>query len=140
MIYLTQSLHRNCQKFPNKLVTIYNDRQQTWSQFKERIAKFAGALQTLGVEQNDRVAILALNSDRYLEFYMSVPWAGGAVVALNTRWSVKENAYSLNDSRAKILLVDDAYVHQVEMLKEEDVPVSVYIYIVSIRAKAYCQI
>lgn len=129
MIYLTQSIHRNCQKFPNKLVTIYNDRQQTWSQFKERIAKFAGALHTLGVEQNDRVAILALNSDRYLEFYMSVPWAGGAVVPLNTRWTVKENAYSLNDSGAKVLMVDDAHVHQVEMLKEEGVPVSIYIYI-----------
>ena len=129
MIYLTQSVHRNCQKFPNKQATIHNGRKHTWTQFRDRVAKFAGALRKMGVEQNDRVGILALNSDRYLEYYMAVPWAGGAVVALNTRWTVKENAYSLTDSGTKILLVDDAFVSQVEKLKEEDIPVNTFIYI-----------
>lgn len=129
MIYLTQSVHRNCQKFPNKLATIHNGREHTWTQFKDRIARLAGALQQLGVAENDRVGMLALNSDRYLEYYMAVPWAGGAVVALNTRWSPKENAYSLTDSGTKILLVDDAFVHQVEKLREENIPVETYIYI-----------
>ena len=129
MIYLTQSVHRNCQKFPNDLATIHNGRQHTWTQFRDRVAKFAGALRKMGVEQSDRVGILALNSDRYLEYYMAVPWAGGAVVALNTRWSVKENAYSLTDSGTKILLVDDAFVTLVEKLKDEDIPVDTFIYI-----------
>lgn len=129
MIYLTQSVHRNCQKFPNKIATVHNGREHTWLKFKDRVAKFAGALQKLGVKQNDRVGILALNSDRYLEYYMAVPWASGAVVALNTRWSVKENAYSLNDSETTILLVDDAFLPQVEMLIKENIPVNNYIYI-----------
>ena len=129
MIYLTQSIHRNCQKYPNKLATIHNGREHTWTQFKNRVSRFAAALQKIGVEENDRVGILALNSDRYLEFYMTVPWAGAAVVALNTRWSAKENAYSLNDSGTKILLIDDAFLHQVEALNKENIPVQTYIYI-----------
>lgn len=128
MIYLTQSIHRNCQKFPDKKATIHNGREHTWTQFRDRVAKFADALQKQGMQQNDRVGILALNSDKYLEYYMAVPWAGGAVVALNTRWSVKENAYSLADSGTNILLVDDAFLPQVEKLKEEDIPVHTYIY------------
>lgn len=129
MIYLTQSVHRNCQKFPNKVMSSHNGRTRTWSQFKDRVSRFAGALQQLGVQPNDRVSILALNCDRYLEYYLAVPWAGGAVVPLNTRWSVKENAYSLKDSGTKILLVDDAFLPQVEGLKKEGVPVETYIYI-----------
>ena len=129
MIYLTQFVHRNCQKYANKVMSDFNGRQLTWTQFKNRIARFAGALQRLGMEPNDRVAILALNSDRYLEFYNAVPWGGGAVVPLNTRWSVKENAYSLKDSGTKILLVDDAFLPQVEGLKIEGVPIEKYIYI-----------
>ena len=129
MIYLTQSIHRNCQKFPNQLATVHNGRKHTWLQFRERVARLAGALQNLGLQPNDRVGMLALNSDRYLEYYMAVPWAGGAVVALNTRWSVKENAYSLSDSGTKILMVDDAFAPQVEDLRSENIPVEVYIYI-----------
>jgi hypothetical protein len=67
----------------------------------------------------DRVAILALNSDRYLETYVAVPWAGAAVVPLNIRWSTAENAYALNDSGATVLFVDDAFLAQVVRLRGE---------------------
>ena len=96
MIYLTQSIHRNAQIYPNQLVTVYKHRERTWSQFKERIGRAAAGLVDLGVQSDDRVAILALNSDYYLEYYSLVPWAGACVVPLNIRWSVKENAYSAN--------------------------------------------
>ncbi len=99
MIYLTQFVHRNCQKYPNRIVSSHNGRDRTWLDYRDRVSRFAGALKALGLEANDRVAILALNSDKYLEYYNAVPWAGGVVVPLNTRWTVKENAYSLNDSR-----------------------------------------
>ena len=79
MIYLTQFVHRNCQKYATKVMSDFNGRQLTWTQFKNRIARFAGALQRLGMEPNDRVAILALNSDRYLEFYNAVPWGGSTL-------------------------------------------------------------
>lgn len=129
MIYLTQSVHRNCQKFPNKIMSIHNGRERTWIAFQARVSRFAAALQKLGLQPNDRIAILALNSDYYLEYYLAVLWAGGAVVPLNTRWSVKENAYSLSDSGSKMLLVDDAFMPQVEGLKAENIPVENYIYI-----------
>ncbi len=129
MIYITQSVHRNCQKFPNQLATVFKDRKHTWTQFRNRVARFAGGLQKIGVQENDRVGILALNSDRYLEFYMGVPWAGAACVPLNTRWSVKENAYTINDCETTVLLVDDEYLHMVPGLKKEGVSVKEYIYI-----------
>lgn len=45
----------------------------------------------------DRVAILAGNSDRYLEYYFACFWAGAVVVPMNVRWSAAKNGYSLND-------------------------------------------
>jgi long-chain acyl-CoA synthetase len=32
-----------------------------------------------------------LNSNRYLELYLAVGWAGAVIVPLNIRWSVAEN-------------------------------------------------
>ena len=56
----------------------------------------------------DRVAILSLNSDRYLEYLFGVPWADAVLNPINTRWSAPEVAYCLNDSDSRVLLVDDA--------------------------------
>ena len=67
MIYLTQSVHRNAQIYPNQLATICQDRSNTWADLKERIGLLADGHKGIGVEDNDRLAILSMNSDRYLD-------------------------------------------------------------------------
>ncbi len=126
MIYLTQAVHRNAQIFPNQTATICGSRKSTWKEFKNRVARLAAGLKGLGVQDNDRLAILALNSDRYLEYYFAVPWSGACVVPLNIRWSAKENSYSINDAGAKVLFVDDAFLPIVAAL-ETDLSHIIYI-------------
>jgi len=116
---IVQSVKRNAQIRGRQTATMFGERSRTWLEFRERVARLAGGLNALGVGANDRVAILALNSDRYLEAYVAVPWAGGAVVPLNIRWAEAENAYALNDSEATVLLVDDAFLKQVNALKQQ---------------------
>lgn len=41
------------------------------------MARLAGALRGLGLQPGDRVGMLALNSDCYLEHYLVVYWADG---------------------------------------------------------------
>jgi len=108
-MYLTQPVRRSAQTTPNHIATISGNRQQTFAQLEQRIARLASALQQLNVQTGDRVAILALNSDRYFEYQFAVPWAGAVMVPLNIRWSVSENLYSLEDSGSTVLLVDDHF-------------------------------
>jgi len=129
MIYLTQSVHRNAQIHANKIATVHNNRTRTWSQFKDRVSRAASGLVSLGLQPNDRCAILSLNSDYYLEYYSLVPWAGGCVVPLNIRWSAKENAYSITDADARILFVDDTFAPMVAALRAENVKLDQVIYI-----------
>jgi len=129
MYYLTQSVHRNAQIRGNKIATVNGDRQRTWAELKNRVACFAGALKSIGVEAGDRVAILALNSDRYFEYYFGVPWAGACVVPLNIRWSAPENAYSLKDAGVEVLLVDDTFAKMIPVLKAKGVDLKSIIFI-----------
>lgn len=108
-MYITQSLKRAVQINGQGIATIDGDRQQTWQQFANRVTKLASAFQTLGLAQGDRIAILSLNSDRYLEVYYAVPWFGGVIVPLNTRLALPELVYMLNDAGATCLLLDDAF-------------------------------
>jgi len=61
-MYLTQSLHRTIQQKPRGIATRFQGREHTWTQFGERVARLAGALQALGVKPGDRVAMMAMNA------------------------------------------------------------------------------
>ena len=92
---ITQSLHRSVQIDPNRLMTVDGDRRITAKESFERVSKLAGALIAYGLSVDDRVAILAQNSDRYHEVLLAVPWAAGVVVPLNSRWSPDEVTFAL---------------------------------------------
>jgi long-chain acyl-CoA synthetase len=127
-MYITQVLHRNLQQFPDRLMSICGDRQQTVRQCVDRIARLAGALQALGVGEGDRVAMLALNSDRYLEYLFAVPWANAVLNPCNTRWSEKENAYALNDSGTRVLIVDDSFKDMAPALRLQAASITHVVY------------
>lgn len=116
--YLTQALHRAMRSHPDRIATICRGRRRTYGQFVERVARLAGALQDLGMGRGDRVGILSLNSDRYLELYFAIWWGGGVVNPVNIRWSPREIAYSLDDCQTQILAVDDAFTALVPELTE----------------------
>ncbi len=106
----TQAIQRNAQTQPNDIASKFLGREKTWLELETRIAKFASAMRNLGIEPGQRVAILSLNSDRYLEYYYAAAWAGIIMVPLNVRWSLKENAYALQDAGVVGLLVDDMFL------------------------------
>ncbi|EKZ98462.1 long-chain fatty acid--CoA ligase [Cupriavidus metallidurans] len=113
-MYLTQGLHRRMQQTPDHVATIFRGRRRTYREFSERVSRLAGALQQLGMNPGDRVSMLALNSDRYLEYAMGVWWGGGVLNPVNTRWSVPEIVYSLDDCDTGILIVDDHFLSMAE--------------------------
>ena len=73
----------------------------------------------LGVERGDRVAVLANNSDRYLECYYAVFWNASVLVPINTRLAVPEIAYQLRDSGVKVLLYGAEFAGTVSALQRE---------------------
>ncbi|MBB4684061.1 long-chain-fatty-acid--CoA ligase [Amycolatopsis jiangsuensis] len=117
-MYLTQGVHRSVQQTPEGCSTVFGTRTRTFAETADRVARFAAALHGLGVRSGDRVAILALNSDRYAEFLLAVPWADAVFVPVNVRWAMPEISDSLLDCDARVLLVDDAFAPMVPALRE----------------------
>ena len=117
MFYLTQGIHRALRINAEGRATIFGERVHTWREFAHRVSKLASAFRALGLAAGDRVSMLALNSDRYIEYYYAVLWAGGVVVPVNTRWSVREIAYSIDDTSPMILLFDRAFISEIEQLR-----------------------
>jgi fatty-acyl-CoA synthase len=95
--------------FLERAGTVYADRvavvdgpvQHTWQEFRARARRLACALRARGLRKDDRVAIVAVNSEPMLLAHFGVPLAGGLLVAINTRWSAEEIAYVIGHSAAK---------------------------------------
>ena len=115
---ITQGLNRAAAVNPRGTATIFRDRRRTWAETVERIGRIAGGFARLGVGKGDRVAILALNSDRYLEAMFALPALGAIIVPLNTRLAPAEIAFILQDSGATALLLDDTFAGLPGQLKD----------------------
>lgn len=106
---VTYGLRRALQLNPRGRATTFGARHRSWAEIGERVGRLAAGLRASGVGLGDRVAILALNSDRYLEAYLAIAWAGAVAVPLNTRWSAREVADALADCAPSALLADAAF-------------------------------
>jgi long-chain acyl-CoA synthetase len=119
MMNLVQALHRSAALFPERTATIFGNRRRTWVEVRMRVSRLAAGLADLGVRSGDRIAVLALNSDRYLEMYYATLWVGAVIVPFNTRWALPEHLYALEDSGADVLFVDANFAPLVAQLSAQ---------------------
>jgi fatty-acyl-CoA synthase len=110
----TAFLHRAARVYGDRVGVIDGDRRFTYAQFLQRCLKFAGALQAMGVAPGDRVAVLAGNSHVMLAAHYAVPFAGAALVALNTRITPADTAYILEHSGSSVLICDAEFAAAAE--------------------------
>ena len=115
---ISSTIRRNMQVNGKGNATIFGDRRHSWNQFGDRIAKLAAGLTGLGLQTGDRVAVLSLNNDRYMESYFGVPWGGFVLVPVNTRLAPPEIEFWLNDSGAAVLMVDENFAGMLPKIQD----------------------
>jgi long-chain acyl-CoA synthetase len=128
-LQLTHAIHRQLQQQPTETASVFQGRRRTWRDAAERSARLAGALQSLGLAPRDRVGMLALNCDQYLEYMVGTWWAGGALNPVNIRWSAAEIAFSLDDCETRFLLIDKTFAHLGKELRARSKALSTLIYV-----------
>src|SRR5215211_3114286 len=95
--------------YPERTAVIDGVRRFTYQAFFHRVCRVARALLSLGLQRGDRVAILDLNSHRYLEAYYACAHAGLVLIPINSRLSSRELTAILRDSDARALLFSEPF-------------------------------
>ena len=103
----------------DKVAVIDATYRATYEQHLDRVARTAGALATLGVRRDDRVAVMALNSHRFLELYHAAFLGAGVVNPLNLRLAPNELAFILADSGTKVCFTDAFFAKVIDQVREE---------------------
>lgn len=105
MYTLQNPLRRARQLHADREAVVCGDVRRTYGELIGRVRRVAGLLDEL-TDPGDRVALWALNSDRYLELFLGIPSAARVIVPHNTRWAEPELAYATTDAGARILICD----------------------------------
>jgi long-chain acyl-CoA synthetase len=90
----------------DKEFLVYGDRRLTFSEFLAASNSVSNALLDAGVVHGDRVAVLAQNCPEWCMAFWGTVDIGAVLVGLNGWWNTDEIIYGLEDSGAKVLVVD----------------------------------
>jgi long-chain acyl-CoA synthetase len=107
--HVAASLERAVRLYGGREAVVDGERRWTYAEFGRRVAAFDAALDGLGLAAGDVVAVLALNSAEHLLAWLSIPRSGRILNDLNTRLAPAELQFIIEDSGARVLLVDDTF-------------------------------
>ena len=92
----------------NKPVFIDPRGSWTYGQLAHRVARFAGALRSLGIQREERILICLLDTIDWPTAFLGALKAGVVAVPVNTLMTEDDYRFMLADSRARMLVVSDA--------------------------------
>ncbi len=109
MYTFAQVLARALRTAPGSCAVVCHDDRRTYTELGSRCRRLAGAMRGLGLGPGDRVGVVGLNSDRYLELYLGIPAAGLVLVPVNSRLAAVEMRAILDDAGVNVLFADADY-------------------------------
>ncbi len=87
--------------------TIHEDERVTYEAHFRAVATLANRLHAMGVSKGDRIALAMRNLPEWPVIFFAAVSIGAIMVPLNAWWTAGELEYGINDSGAKLLIVDD---------------------------------
>lgn len=119
---------------PDDMAMVYrNDAGEyfrfTWREWYERTCQLAHALKSLGVQEGDRIATMALNHHRHMEIIYATICTGAVSHPINIRLSMDHMAFTISHAEEYIIFFDDLLLPLVEVLYNRIKPsVKKYVY------------
>jgi len=101
-------VRRRAVKSRGHLAVIFRDVETSYDALADRIDRLAAALAARGVVKGDRVAYLGNNHPSFIEALFAATSLGAIFVPLNTRLSVPELVFQLEDSGSTLLISSSA--------------------------------
>ncbi len=95
------------------------DERVTYRQLYERVNRAGNALKKLGVRQEERVGLLLLDTPEFAYCFFGGIKISAVPIPINTLLKPPEYEYILNDSRARVLIVSESLLPQVQAIAKE---------------------
>ncbi len=116
-------VERSAEIFGDLTAVIHGNRRYTWAQTRDRSARLAAALKSLGIGRGATVSAMLPNTPEMVEAHYAVPALNAVLNTLNTRLDAALIAWQLNHCECQVLITDREFStvikQAVDILKSE---------------------
>jgi len=99
-------VERSAEVFGDLPAVVHGARRYSWAQLRERSARLAAALRSLGVVRGSTVSVMLPNTPEMVEAHYAVPALNAVLNTLNTRLDAPLLAWQMNHCEASVLITD----------------------------------
>jgi fatty-acyl-CoA synthase len=99
-------VERSAEIFGDLSAVVHGRRHYTWAQTRDRSARLAAALRSLGVGRGSTVSAMLPNTPEMVEVHYAVPALNAVLNPLNTRLDAALIAWQLNHCECTVLITD----------------------------------
>jgi fatty-acyl-CoA synthase len=102
---LKQTIDRRC-----SAEIVYGKTRLTWPKLADRVNALAGGLASMGSVAGSKVAVVDIDTNRYLEAYYAVPMMGCILHTVNVRLPPEQIGYTMAHAADDFVLVRDEFL------------------------------
>jgi fatty-acyl-CoA synthase len=99
-------VERSAEAFADLPAVVHGGRHYCWRETRERSARLAAALRSLGVAQGTTVSVMLSNTPEMIEAHYAVPALGAVLHTLNTRLDAPLLAWQMQHCETAVLITD----------------------------------
>ncbi len=104
---------------PEGTAMVFEGAPTTWAHLHDRSSQVANALAAAGVASQDRVVFIDKNGPTYFEVAFGAAKLNAVLVAANWRLAPPEMAYTINDSKAQVVVVGPDFISLIEQIQSQ---------------------
>lgn len=101
---ISKSIEHHAEVFPEQTAIVFQGERISYSELNRFVNKTANGLKLLGVEKNDKVAIMLPNVPEFIYVFYACQKIGAVAVTVNTMYKGNEVRHILKDSGAKAIV------------------------------------
>ena len=99
-------------------VAIYHlEEEITYKRLQENVNKFGNVLKSLGVQSEQRVLMVCNDMPEFISSFFGTVKIGAVPIPVNTTMQSKDYEYFLNNSRARVLVINEEYWLKIQHIK-----------------------
>jgi carnitine-CoA ligase len=119
---LPRLLEMQAARYGDRVLFACGGEAWTFRDAVEIAARMAGSLSTAGVRTGDRVAVLCSNRPEFLRVVLGCGWLGAIAVPINTAAKGPQLRYALENSAARLLVLEDTAAAVLDHCPLEELP------------------
>ena len=102
---LLNTLHRR-----SRQEIVYGKTRYDWVAFYERVRRLSSGLERMGVRKGTTVAVIDVDTNRYMEAYYAIPMMGATMHTVNIRLPPEHLGYTMVHAQDEFVLIRDEFL------------------------------